>query len=96
MVGLKKLIGPAITLTLAELVGVEGSRSGTGCGTYQRAFLSIDNGAHARAGRGCSGDSQFIAVLLPEGAGMTPAAYLNRFMPRAARRQNLDRNSSLV
>jgi hypothetical protein len=57
-----------MTMTLAKLVGIQGSGAGARCGTYQRGFLSINNGAHARAGRSRSGDCQFIAVLLPESA----------------------------
>ena len=34
-------------MTLADLVGVEGSASRARCGTYQRAFLSTNDGANA-------------------------------------------------
>ena len=44
-----------MTMTLAELVGVEGSAARACSGTYQRASLAPNYGARARAGRTGSG-----------------------------------------
>ena len=69
---LKRLVAPA--MAFANLVCVERSTSRARPGAYQRAFLSADDGAYARAGRRCSSYRELISVLLPKTAGMAMAS----------------------
>jgi hypothetical protein len=59
-----------MTMTLANLVGVDCSASCASRGTDECAFLSASEAANARTGQGCSGYRYLISVLLPEGARM--------------------------
>jgi len=61
-------------MTFAKFVCVERAASPAGPGAYEGAFLSANNAADARAGRGGSGYRQLISVLLPETARMPMAA----------------------
>jgi hypothetical protein len=65
-------------MALAQFVGVNGTSSGPGPSSNQRTFLSAGDPTNASSRRCGSSDSQFVAMLLPEGTMTTMPAGLCR------------------
>jgi hypothetical protein len=66
--------GMAITMTLANFVGIDCSAASPSSSTNQRSFFSTNSAADARAGHRRSNYCQLISVFLPKRSRMPMAS----------------------